>query len=174
VRNLTPAMIAALSGQQTDEVFVILLTFGRILRTTNAYEVLARFSTDPTVRHSLTPLLYKTVSNGQDFFYIPMSISLPNDTDGSPTTAQLQIANVGLELIDMLRTIDADTYNYTVDLDVVVASDPNTIGYAVPTLDLVQADWDENTVTLSLTIEALDREPYPSGNFTPKGFPALF
>jgi hypothetical protein len=62
----------------------------------------------------------------------------------------------------------------TVDMAIVLASDPNTVGYSIPTLDMVQADWDEQSVNLTLVVEALDREPFPSGNFDPSDFPALF
>lgn len=167
MRQLTPAMFAALAGQETDEVFIVLCTFK--YKTTTM-----RFSSDPTVRHSLTPLIYKTVSNGNDFFYVPMAISLPSDSEGSPSAAQLSVSNVGLDLINILRSMTVGDFPATLDMDIVLASDPNTIGYNIPTLDMVQADWDENTVNLTLVIESMDREPYPAGNFDPRSFPALF
>jgi len=133
-----------------------------------------RFSSDPTIRHSITPLVYKTVSNGNDYFYVPMSIQLPNDTDGSPTSAQLVVSNVGLELINILRSMDVGDVPASVDMSIVLASDPNTSGYSIPTLDLVSADWDEQSVNLTLVVESLDREPFPAGNFDATGFPGLF
>jgi hypothetical protein len=166
-RPLTPAIIAALTGQQTDEVFVVLVTF--TYKTT-----VFRFSSDPTVRHSVTPLIYKTVSNGLDYYYVPMSITLPNETIDSPANAQLSVSNVGLELISILRSMTVGDVPAKVDMNLVLASAPNTIGYNIPTMDMVQADWDENSVNLTLNIESLDREPFPSGNFDPSWFPALF
>jgi hypothetical protein len=133
-----------------------------------------RFSSDPTVRHSVTPLIYKTVSNGLDYFYVPMAITLPGDTIDSPTSAQLSVSNVGLELINILRSMNVGDKPASVDMNLVLASDPNTIGYNIPTMDMVQADWDEQSVNLTLNIEALDREPFPAGNFDPSWFPALF
>lgn len=169
MRTLTPAMLTALSGQQTTEVFVVLVTF--------RYHTLPapmRFSSDPTVRHSLTPLLYKTVSRGNDYYYVPMSIQLPTETLDSPANAQLSISNVGRELISLLRSMSVGDVPATVDMEIVLASDPNTVGYSLPTLDMVQADWDVDSVNLTLTVESLDREPFPSGNFDSSGFPALF
>jgi hypothetical protein len=169
MRTLTPAMIAALSGQQTKEVFIVLVTFNH-----SSLPAPLRFSSDPTVRHSLTPLVYKTVSNGIDYYYVPMSIQLPSETIDSPTSAQLVVSNVGRELISVLRSMDVGDIPATVDMAIVLGSDPNNVGYVIPTLDMVQADWDENSVNLTLVIEALDREPFPSGNFDPSNFPALF
>jgi hypothetical protein len=166
-RLLTPAMIAALTGQQTDEVFVVLVTF--TYKTT-----VFRFSSDPTVRHSVTPLIYKTVSGGLDYYYVPMAITLPGDTIGSPANAQLSVSNVGLELINILRSMNVGDLPATVDMRIVLASAPDTVGYSIPTMDMVQADWDEQSVNLTLNIEALDREPFPAGNFDPSWFPALF
>lgn len=174
MRTLTIDMIKALTGQQTDEVFVVLVTFSVWNNTTQVYDVAARFSSDPTVRHSLTPLVYKTVSNGNDFFYVPMGITLPNDSEGSPTAATLSVSNVGLELINALRSMKVGGIPATVDMNIVLASAPNTPGYTLPTLDMVQADWDEQSVTMTLVVEALDHEPFPAGNFDAAGFPALF
>lgn len=171
MRVLTPAMIKALTGQQTDEVFVMLVTF---TYKTPTGDIVLRFSSDPTVRHSVTPLIYKTVRNGLDYFFVPMAVQLPNDTEGSPTSAQLSVSNVGLELINILRTMKVGDLPASVDIDIVLASDPGIIGYNIPTLDMVQADWDENSVNLTLVIEALDREPFPTGNFNPSQFPGLF
>jgi hypothetical protein len=164
-------MLLALTGQQTDEVFVVLVTFSypAISPTT-----ILRFSSDPTVRHSLEPLLYKTVSGGLDYFYVPMSIQFPNDTLDSPTNAQLSVSNVGLEMISILRSMQVGAAPAAVDMKVVLASDPNNVGYTIPTLDMVQADWDEQSVNLTLVIESLDHEPFPAGNFEPSWFPSLF
>lgn len=168
MRTLTPAIIASLTGQQTSEVFLMLVTF--TVPGTSPAEIL-RVSSDPTERHSLTPLIYKTVSRGDDYYFIPMTITLPNDTEGSPSAAQLSVSNVGLELISLLRSVSLPV---AVTMEIVLASDPDTVGYTLPTFDLTQADWNENTVTLTLTIEALDREPFPAGNFDASGFPGLF
>lgn len=235
-RQLTPEMLKAIAGQQTDEVFIVLVTFTYDIRFTgNLYvgaplvtdlsrdltnilsigdsiagdgitpgatitnissdmlimsdnatvsvntvgavmvsPITLRFSSDPTVRHSLTPLVYKTVSNGNDYYYVPMAIQLPTDSPDSPTTAQLSVSNVGLELINILRSMIVGDVPATVDLNIVLASDPDNIGFTVPTLDMVQADWDEQNVTMTLVVEALDREPFPADSFTPTDFPALF
>lgn len=169
MRTLTPTMIKAIAGQQTTEVFVMLITFRH-----NDLPAPLRFSSDPTTRHSLTPLLYKTVSRLNDYFFVPMAVQLPTDSTDSPATAQLSVSNVGRELIDILRSMDVGDVPATCDIEIVLASDPDTVGYIIPTLDMVQADWDENTVNITLNIEALDREPYPSGNFNQSVFPALF
>jgi hypothetical protein len=162
-------MIRALSGQQTLEVFIVLVTFRHSFLATPL-----RFSSDPTIRHSLTPLVYKTISRGLDFFFVPMSIQLPNETLDSPTNAQLSVSNVGRELISLLRSMRVGDIPATVDMEIVLGSDPDIVGYSIPTLDMVQADWDENSVNFTLTIEPLDREPFPAGNFDSSGFPALF
>ena len=169
MRMLTPAMIRAITGQQTKEVFIVLTTFKHADLPTPL-----RFSSDPTIRHSLTPLLYKTISRGLTFFYIPMSIQLPTETLDSPASAQLSVSNVGRELINTLRSMDVGTKPATVDMEIVLGSDPDVVGYSIPTLDMVQADWDADAVNLTLTIESLDREPFPSGNFDASGFPGLF
>lgn len=166
MRTLTPAMIQALTGQQTTEVFVILVTFDH-----EDLDNPVRFSSDPTERHSTTPLIYKTVSRSNDYYFIPMNVILPSDTEDSAPAAQLSISNVGRDLIATLRSIETPA---SVTLELVLASDPDTVGFTLPVLDMASANWDKDTVTLSLTIEALDLEPFPAGTFDPGSFPALF
>lgn len=165
MRTLTPAMIQALTGQETTEVFVFLIT----IEHATLSEPL-RFSSDPTERVSTTPLLYKTVSRGDDYFYVPMGIVLPEEVEGSGTVSKLQVSNVGREQIELLRSI-SDRAQVTVEL--VLASDPDDVGLVLPVLDLTTASWDSLSLELTLSVESLDMEPWPSGNFDPASFPAL-
>lgn len=166
MRTLTPAMVQALTGQETEEVFVVLLTITHSFLATPL-----RFSSDPTVRHSDTPLVYKTVSRGNDYFFVPFQFILPDDADGTGLQATLRMSNVGREQITLLRSVPDPAQ---VLMEMVLASDSNTVGFTLPQLDLTSASWDASTVELTLTIDALDLEPYPSGNFDPSHFPALF
>jgi hypothetical protein len=165
MRSLTPAMILALTGQDTGEVFVMLVTID--------HAVLAeplRFSSDPTERVSDTPLIYKTASRGDDFIFVPMEITLPDDADGAPQRAGVRVSNVGREQITLLRSVSTPA---SVTMELVVASDPDTVGMTLPVLDLTDASWDAAAVQLTLTIDALDKEPFPAGTFDPASFPAL-
>lgn len=169
MRTLTPAMINALTGAQTSEVFIILVAITHTDLGSSPDQTI-RFSSDPTTRHTTTPLVYKTVSRGDDYYFIPMAVTLPNDSDGAPSTAQLSISNVGRDLIELLRSVSSPAQ---VTLELVLASDPDEVGFELPVLDMTSANWDKDTVSLTLTIEALDREPYPAGSFDPASFPAL-
>lgn len=158
-------MIQALTGQQTSEVFVFLVTID--------HDFLADpllFSSDPTERASTTPLVYKTVSRGNDYFFVPMEITLPDEAEGTSLQTKLRVSNVGREQIELLRSVSTPA---EVTLELVLASDPDTVGLTLPVLDMTVANWDALSVELTLTIEALDREPYPAGNYDPSGFPAL-
>lgn len=165
MRTLTPALIQALTGQETTEVIIVLVTID--------HDFLAdplRFSSDPTTLVSSTPLLYKTVSRGDDYFFVPMEVTLPDEADGTALQSKLRVSNVGREQITLLRSVSTPA---SVTLEVVLASDPDTVAVTLPVLDLAGANWDADAVELSLTIEAMDKEPYPSGNYDPSHFPAL-
>lgn len=166
MRTLTPAMVQAMTGQETTEVFVVLVTFEH-----EDLLVPARFSSDPAERVSSTPLVYRTVSRGDDYVFVPMEVSLPDDVDGGTAQAKLRVSNVGRDLIAQLRSISTPAQ---VTIELVLASDPDTVGFTLPVLDMVAAGWDKDSVDLSLTVEALDAEPYPAGNFDQTSFPALF
>lgn len=166
MRTLSTAALQAITGQETTEVFVVLVTIDH-----DFLDDPLRFSTDPTELVSTSPLLYKTVSRGDDYFFVPTEVTLPDDADGTALQAKLKIANVGREQIALLRSV-LDPASVTIE--VVLASDPDTVQVSLPVLDLVGASWDGEAVELTLTVESMDQEPYPGGNYDPASFPSLF
>ena len=86
-----------MNAQETGEVPVFLFTVSH----PNLGSPL-RFSSDPTQLHTDTPLVYKTVSRGLTFFYMPISAVLPDDKDESPPSAKITLDNVNRETITLL------------------------------------------------------------------------
>ena len=169
VRTLSEAFRAAAYAQETGEVVVGLLT----ITHEDMSEVL-RVSSDPTQRldgSGQDQPIYGTISRSETFLYIPFELTLPSDVDQSAPAARIRMVNIERDLIPTIRSIATPAQFL---IEVVLASDPDTVEITFPTLDLLQVDYDASEITLDLTIDRLTNEPFPKGSFDPSGFPALF
>ena len=155
-RPLTLSALKAVNAQQTDEVFVILLT-------------LAHDGLSQPVR--VTSDAVDTVSRGENFIAYPFDLSLPEDSEALTATAHLSIDNVDRVIIAALRGLQ-DSPSVTVEI--VRAADPDTVEAVFPDFRLSEIQYDAATVTGRLTIEDFTAEPYPAAVFAPAGFPGLF
>lgn len=153
-------------AEETGEIWVFLVTIN--------HEDLAEpmlFSSDPTERLSDDPLQYGTVSRGNAYAYLPMTVTLPDDSDGTAPTIKLGLDNTLRDTVPLLRSV---TTPPSVTVEMVLASAPDTVEADFPAFDLVDATYDSGQVTADLTIDALSTEPYPADTFTPSGFGGLF
>lgn len=154
-------------AQQTDEVFVVLVTLDSDELTDPI-----RLSSDPT---QLIPALgvdiYGTVSNGNNFLFLPFEIWLPRDDKSGTVSAKMSIDNVDRRIIDTARSV---TKPVSVKIQCVLASAPNTIEIEFDNFQLSNIRYDVMTVEGDLTLNYWGLEPFPSNRFTPSGFPALF
>jgi len=132
-------------------------------------------STDPTGRleeHTTTAqVVYGTVSRGNTYLFFPMRIKLPDDTDEGPGEMQIEIDNVHRTYIETIRSIFTPA-SFTVEW--VMDNDPDTVEASWPEFELWHVQYNESTITGTLKMETFEKEPYPSGSFTPAQFPGLF
>lgn len=165
-RSLSLTMREAANAQETGEVPVFLLTF-----THADLAEPIRLSTDPTSRITTTPLVYGTVSRSNTYTFLPMQIALPEEGEDVPPTARLILDNVSRDLVAALRETDEPA---SVTIEMVLASDPDTVEIEFPAFDFAGADYDAEAITVHLAVPSLATEPYPSGTFNPAEFPGLF
>jgi len=165
-RTISLAARAAANAEQTSEVWVFLLTI-----THEALATPLRLSSDPTTRLSVEPLSYGTLSREETYEYLPMSLVLPDDSQGVAPAIRLVFDNIARQAVPLLRSVSTPP---TVTVEMVLASDPDTVEVSFAEFDLVDADYDALSVSVDLTVNALANEPYPSGTFTPGGFGGLF
>lgn len=154
-------------AQETDEVFVVLVTLSSDELTESI-----RISSDPT---QLIPALgqdiYGTVSNGQNFIFLPFDIWLPRDDKSGTVSAKMSIENVDMRIIETARSV---TKPVNVRMQCVLASSPNMIEIEFDNFQLSNIKYDVMTVEGDLTLNYWGLEPFPSHRFTPSNFPGLF
>ncbi len=166
MRDTSATFRAAAFAQETGEVLVCLLT---VSHASMADPI--RLSSDPTVRLSTEPLTYGTVSRGDAYLYLPFQFTLPQDRDDSAPRVEIVFDNVDNALVGIFRAIN-DPLDILVE--VVLASAPDLVETALPRMRLSNISYSASAITAALVVDGLVTEPFPSGNFNPGRFPALF
>ena len=164
-RTLSPTMRASLFSQETGEVAMALLTVSHA-----DLDEAVRLTTNPVERLQEDPLLYGTRSRGERYLFAPIEVELPQDVNDGDPTARLAIDNIDLTLIDTLRSIEEGA---TITLEIVLASDPDTVEISFPSMKMVSVEYDRDAVAIDLAIDPLVTEPWPGDSFTPSAFPGL-
>ncbi|MCW1934125.1 hypothetical protein [Pararhodobacter zhoushanensis] len=136
-----------------------------------------RLSTDNTERLSVDPLTYGTRSTWRGanpvtdpYLWIVASAVLPGDDDEAPASARLVIENLDAGLTALLRSF---TEPPTISIAVVLADSPDTIEAEWTGLQLASADITAAEITLTLSRDEIELEPFPPGRMTRLNFPGL-
>lgn len=160
----------AVFATETGDYPILLLTFSH----PDLAEPI-RLSTDPTTRspsHTTDErVIYCTVSNGHEYLYFPMEISLPGEDEEAPPETRLSVCNVGLEMVEPMRVL-ADSPTLTMAL--VLASNPDRIEGQVGGFTFTDVDIDAMVITGKLVMDIMANEPFPHLSFTPATAPGLF
>lgn len=167
-RSFSSSALRALYAEETGDYPILLITVSDPSLSTPV-----RVSSDSTQRVEETDqdIIYGTVSRGQTFYYIPFNIKLPSDEHDAAPKATISIDNVSKELIPVIRGL---TQPPTVTMELVMASDPDTVEADFPEFVLTAINYDQLTISGDLTVDMLVSEPFPAGKFNPSQFPGLF
>lgn len=168
-RAFSAAAMAQFFSPDADDPILLLLTVtsGAVtLRFANGYtQRLTSLEIDETMT------VYGVVSNGQNFLFLPMEISLPSDEDGSAPRAQIVLHDVTQEAMPLVRSI---TTAPSVTLAAVLASNPNSVEMSFSGLTLSGIHYNRDTITATLSSDNLALEPFPCDTFVPSHFPGMF
>lgn len=145
-------------------------------------EVFSQESSDPllllvTVSHPDFSTLYlvnnteDVVSRSNTYISFPMSIRLSPDDGETARNVQISFDNVSLELIDEMRSVITPM---DVEIEAVLASDPDTVEIGFGELRLVNIKYDQKTIRGSLILDDFLRTELTSEKYTPTIYPGLF
>lgn len=147
---------AALFAQETDEAFLPLLTV--------EHEDL-----DQPYHFVDNPV--NVVSRGRTYLGFPFQVDLPPQDPDRPPRVRLTIDNVDRRIVQALRAIDTPP---TITLEIVLASDPDTVEAGPFVMTLANADYDAVQIEGDLAHQDVLNEPFPGDTFNPAAFPGLF
>jgi hypothetical protein len=156
MRALSLAARRAMFAPSTDQVFLALLTISGTgiptpLRFVNNSE--------------------DVVSNGNTHLAYPFQISLPDEREDSPAQVTLIIDNIDQSIVAGIRLL---TKPPKITLEVILASDPDTVEAGPFEFSLNGVEYNAITVTGTLAFEEVLNEPYPCDSFDPTRFPGLY
>ena len=154
--TLSSTAIASMFAQETDEVYIMLLTISH-----------ERLSTPLRVCSDSADI----TSRGNLFVAYPFEFLLPSDEEGSPPVSSIAIDNVDRDIVDSLRQIDSPA---SFLIEIIRFDEPNTVEISWDDFQLRKVNGDLFQVTGELSIEDIILEPYPYEAFTPAKFRGLF
>lgn len=168
---LSPTAKVALMAQETTEREICLLTI-----THPDFDQPIYLSTDATVHlrddeETGTPI-YGTLSRGKEFLFLPISPALPSSESETPPAGRFSISNVSRTVAPYLLSVNDQYPRITVE--VVLASDPDTVNQIWPDFDLTAATIDASNAEVQVSLNTANTEPIPYLRFTPAHFPNLF
>ena len=158
-RNTSTTFREAVFAQQTGEAFIILITIDdddldepiRVCSNSEAV-VLAR-------------------NGGETYVAYPFGFALPDDTDEKISSGTIVIDNVSANIGKGIRAL---TTPPTVTVEVVLASDVDTIEASFDNFELIDVQYDALTIQGNISIQNFMNEPYPGGIMGPANFPGIF
>ena len=154
-------------AQETDEVFVILLTLD-----SDELEEPIRLCSDPVgPLPALGDDIYGVESNGDTYIFVPFDVWLPRDDKSGTISAKISIENVDRRIVGTARSV---TKPVNVKIQGILASDPDNIEVEFDHFELSNVNYDVMSVEGDLTLNYWGLEPFPSHCFTPANFPGLF
>jgi len=155
-RTLSLTARQAVFSQETDQVFLLLLTIAH---------------PDMAVPVRVVNNLEAVTSRGNEFIAFPFQINLPYDKDDQITQVTLTIDNVDQQIVVGVRALSSPP---TVTLEVVLAASPDTVEAGPFDFSMKSATYDSLVVEGVLGFEDILNEPFPGNAFTPQNFPGMF
>lgn len=155
-RTLSQAARQAINAQETEQVFLLLLTID--------HDDLAEPIRVVNNTQDIT-------SRGDPYVAYPFEIALPGEDPESVARVTLRIDNVDRQIVQSLRQVQAPL---AVALEVVLASSPDTVEAGPFNMTLVAAEYDALVVTGELAFEDVLNEPFPGHSYIPSEYPGLF
>ena len=121
-------------------------------------------------KETATPL-FGFVSRKKTYWYCPIQATLPNSTDEQTPEGRFVLSNVTRELSKYLKMVDREYPK--ISIEVVNSGAPDTVDMSFPDLDLETAQWNADTVEVTIKCDIAANEPSPWLRFSLAYFPNL-
>lgn len=129
-------------------------------------------SSHPTQRLSVDPLIYGTISNGQAYSFVLMSMAWPDDQEGTPPATTIVFENIVENMADVARSVTPGT-QADVEMSLVLSSAPDFVEETY-VMKATGATYNASKVSLTLSREPIEAEPWPAQRMTKQRYPGQF
>jgi hypothetical protein len=154
--SLTPELLAQLYYQESEDVFLTLLTLthpsfaGPIRLVNNSVDIISR---------------------GQTFTAFPFKLRLPVDDGESAREVSIEFDNVSLEILDELRTV---TTSIEVKMEMVLASIPDEVQISIEELKIQTVNYNKQVISARLFLDSFLTTELNSEIYSPTLYPGIF
>lgn len=155
MNTLSPQLLAQLYGQQSSDPFLTIITVSH-----------TSFGTRRYVNNT-----EDLISNGETFVAFPFRITLPADDGETQRSAQIEFDNVSLELLDEIRSV---TSPMDLKVEMVLASDPDSIQITLENLKLRNINYDRQKIRATISMDDFLNSEVTSERYEPHNFPGLY
>jgi len=168
--TMSPAALRAMFSPDADSDLIFLLT---IYDPINTDTVMFRIADNFTQRLSETDvdIVYGVKSNGQDFVFLPIQISLPTEEEAQAPRCTLVLHDVTRLATAWIRTITGPP---KVKMELVLSKSPDIIEASFSGFYITSFNYNVETVSAELAMVDYEREPFPMHTFSPAYFPGMF
>ncbi len=168
--SMSPNALKAVFSPDSDDDLIILLT---IYNPENESEVIFRLADGYTKRISETvdEVFYGVTSNGNDYTFLPMEISLPSEDEAQAPRCSIVMHDVTRYLTPIIRTIVGPP---RIKLELVLSKSPDVVEVSFSDFYISSFTYNSDTVNADLAMVDFEREPFPMHSFTPRYFPGMF
>ena len=179
--SMSPAALRAVFSPESDANLIMLITiYDPVNTNTVLFRIADGYVEDPAnpgkaLRLSTTTddvVVYGVISGGQEYSFLPIQVTLPNEDESQAPRCSLTIHDVSRYLVPFIRQQLVGPAR--VKLEMVLSTTPNTIEASFEGFLMTNVTYNANTVTAELTMVNYDREPFPQHSFSPIYFPGLF
>lgn len=168
--SMSPNALKAVFSPDSDDDLIILLT---VYDPVNESTVVARLADGYTKRISEndSEVIYGVTSNGFDYTFLPMQISLPSEEEAQAPRCSITMYDVTRYLTPIIRTITAPP---RIKLELVLSKSPDVVEISFTDFYISSFTYNAESVTAELSMIDYEREPFPMHSFSPQYFPGMF
>lgn len=168
-RAFSAAAIEQFFSPDADDPLLLLLTITDGTTTHRFANSYTQRLTALELNESMT--VYGVVSNGENYLFLPMEITLPSDEEGAAPRAQITLHDVTQQAMPLVRSA---VTSLDTTIQAVLASAPDTVEMSVTGLVMTGIHYNRDAITATLTSDNMAQEPFPAHTFVPSCFPGLF
>lgn len=167
--SMSPAAIRALFAQESDDTLMTLVTLYDPLTSAVAARLVDNFT--QRLSETDTEVIYGTISNSEEYIFVPLEITLPSEEQDGSSRASLVIRDVTRYLTPIIRTLPGPP---KIKIELVLKSTPDVVEATFTDFFISSINYNSDSVTCDLSLIDYQVEPFPVYSFTPKFFPGLF
>lgn len=168
--TLSAAALQTIFAQETNKDLLLLVT---VYDPVNPSQVILRLCDGFTKRivETSDEVIYGVTSRGNDYTFLPMEITLPDEQDSSAPRCSITMHDVTRYLIPIIRTINGRP---KILIELVLSETPDVSEVSFANLYITNFTYTADKVVADLSMINYEIEPFPQYSFTPVHFPGLF